>query len=531
YTLTVTPTTGSPITQTVTVALDSGVTLNPASPTTTAVTDQILGMNLADWYDNAGNASSIIPAFNGAGIKAIRWPGGSWSDAYHWGYQTGSGSLVAPYLCNCSSSHPDQCSGNFTVGNGTFSNFVSKIPLAGSYDLALTANYGSNEACNGPGDPNEAAAWVAAAITDGITVSHMTVGNEEYGTWETDLHTKPNDPGTYASAVIGGSGYFDLIKAQSPTTEVGVVVDANNNCCASGWDSTVLSGAKGYYDFVEFHYYPQNPGGENDTFLVQQAAQEFTTNINTIKSELTTAGEPGTPIYVGEMGSVSSDPGKQSWSITQALYAGQLLGEMMNDGIARGTWWIGFGNCNGTGANDSSLLYGWQNFGAYNVFSDGSEDSGCNYGGNAETTLGTPSPTAIAYQLFSNVSVSGEHVIAPTVTGDTTNVRAYAATHAGGTQTALVLFNLNETSSAPVTITLQNESSVSQVTEYTYDKEMYDYTNITCDTAPTCTVDPNHTYNNVDWVTAPVMTTLSSPSPTMTVTLTPWSMNVFIIQY
>ena len=31
---------------------------------------------------------------------------------------------------------------------------------------------------------------------------------------------------------------------------------------------------------------------ESDTFLVQQAAQELTANINTIKSELTTAGEP-----------------------------------------------------------------------------------------------------------------------------------------------------------------------------------------------------------------------------------------------
>ena len=31
----------------------------------------------------------------------------------------------------------------------------------------------------------------------------MTVGNEEYGNWEEDLHAKPNDPTTYASAVVG----------------------------------------------------------------------------------------------------------------------------------------------------------------------------------------------------------------------------------------------------------------------------------------------------------------------------------------
>ena len=63
------------------------------------------------------------------------------------------------------------------------------------------------------------------------------------------------------------------------------------------------------------------------------AAQGLTNNINTIKSELTTAGKPDTPIYVGEIGGPYSNPGKQSWSITQGLYAGQVLGEMMNEGV------------------------------------------------------------------------------------------------------------------------------------------------------------------------------------------------------
>jgi hypothetical protein len=84
-----------------------------------------------------------------------------------------------------------------------------------------------------------------------------------------------------------------------------------------------MANAKGSYDFVEYHYYPETPGEENDTFLVQQAAQELTTNINTLRSELTKWGTPNTPIYVGEIGGPYSNPGKQSWSITQGLYAGQ----------------------------------------------------------------------------------------------------------------------------------------------------------------------------------------------------------------
>jgi hypothetical protein len=227
------------------------------------------------------------------------------------------------------------------------------------------------------------------------------------------------------------------------------------------------------------------------------------------------------------LGSVSSNPGKQSWSITQGLYAGQMLGEMMNDGISRSTWWIGFGNCNGSAGNFSSSLYGWQTFGAYNVFSDGNQDSTCDYGGNAETTIGTMSPTAIAYQLFSYVAVNGQNVLNAPVTGDTTNVRAYAATNPSGT--ALVLFNLNETSPQSVQVTVTGKSSSPGVTEYTYDKEMYDYTNTSCQTDPTCSVDPSHNYSTVDWV-VPTPTTLGAQSLPMTVTLQPWSMNVLIIQ-
>src|SRR5580658_1994092 len=462
YTLTVTNAAGTPVTAMATVTVATSVSVNPANAGI-AVTNQLLGMNMAVWFDFTSNTPAIVDAFQSAGIVALRWPGGSTSDDYHWNGTSASNPAngVAPT--------PSTCQGAYQSSNTNYLNFITNFEHANGaptngYDTALTADYGTNPTCNGGGSATEAANWVQYANANGGTVSHVTVGNENYGSWEEDMHVKEHDPGTYAASVIGSTGYYSLIKAQSPSTLVGVIVDANSNCCASGWDSTVLSSAKGSYDFVEFHYYPQNPGGESDTFLVQQAAPEFTTNINTIKQELTTAGEANTPIYVGEMGSVSSNPGKQSVSITQGLFAGQMLGEMMNDGISRATWWIGFGNCNGTAGNDSSSLYGWQSFGAYNVFSDGSEDPTCpGYG-----PFGTMSPTAQAFSLFQNVAVNGEHVLTPAVSGDTTDVRAYAATHSGGT--ALVLFNVNETTSQTVTVTVNGETTSPGVTVITYDK-------------------------------------------------------------
>jgi hypothetical protein len=508
YTLTVTNAANTAVNATATVTVTTAsVTVNPAS-LGIAVTNQLLGMNLAAWYVQESNVGSILNAFYSAGIKAVRWPGGSWSDDYHWGYNPSTpGRLVTPYMC--------QTTAPVTGGWGgyeTFENFELAIPLTG-YDLALTANYGTDETCTTGGDPKEAAAWATAALFDGAAASHMTVGNEEYGSWETDLHATPHDPTTYADAVIGSNGYYSLIKGASPSTAVGVVVDAaaNNGCCTPNWDSTVLSLAAGSYDFVEFHFYPQNPGGESDTYLVNTAAQDFTKNIATIKSELQTAGEPDTPIYVGEMGSVSSNPGKQSMSITQGLFAGQMLGEMMNDGISRATWWIGFGNCNGSAGNDSSSLYGWQDYGAYNVFSDGpTVDPTCPDSG----PVGTMNPTAEAYNLFQNVAVNGEHVLTPALTGDAgpgKDVRAYAATHSGGT--ALVLFNLNETTSQTVTVTITGEATSPDVKVITYDKSLYDQTNAATPVwAPATTND------------------MGSQSIPLTLILTPWSMNVVLIQ-
>jgi len=243
----------------------------------------------------------------------------------------------------------------------------------------------------------------------------------------------------------------------------------------------------------------------------------LTANINTIKSELKTAGKPNTPIYVGEIGGPYSNPGKQSWSITQGLYAGQVLGEMMNDGVTRLTWWIGFGNCNTSGTeNDSASLYGWQDFGAYNVFSDGPSDSGCPNAG----PIGTMSPTARAFQLFSSVAVNGESVLTATVAGDTTDVVAYAATHSGGT--ALVLFNRNETVSEPVLVTLSGLTSASAVSVETYDKAIYDLSGSPTGVFP----DPNGTNT---WA-APTTTNLGAQTLPLTLSLAPWSMNVVIVQ-
>jgi hypothetical protein len=125
------------------------------------------------------------------------------------------------------------------------------------------------------------------------------------------------------------------------------------------------------------------------------------------------------------------------------------------------------------------------------------------------------SPTAEAYNLFQYVAVNGEHVLTPTVTGDSTDVRAYSATHSGGT--ALVLFNVNETTPETVTVMVTGVSNSSDVKVITYDKALYDET------------DPTYNGGNPVWA-LPTTTDMGSQPIPLTLTLTPWSMNVVLIQ-
>jgi hypothetical protein len=451
------------------------VTVNPAA-VGAVVTDQILGMNMANWFDPTQAGAG--PALKQGGIKAVRWPGGSASDTFHWATNS-------------------ECNGGYVDTNATFDNFIADIAVPEKLDVAVTVNYGSNSACNAGGDPTEAAGWVAYAKAHGDAVSHWTVGNEVYGSWEYDLHAIPHDPTTYANAVA--TGFYPDMKAANKKALVGVVVEPGSS---PAWDPIVLAQAK--YDFVEYHYYAQTPGQESDSYLVSQAAQAFAAAVASVKSDLAQYGKANTPIYVGELGSVYSSPGKQSTSITQSLFAGQVLGEMMNAGVARATWWLGYGGCSdASSGNFSNSLYGWQNFGGYMVFSDGTPEYGCS---NATATkLGTLLPTARAFQLFSLVAKNGQHALGVTLGGTSTNLRAYALTQPTGT--ALVLFNVSETATLPVNVTVTGVSSASAVTVNTYDKAIYDKSE-----------------NNV-WA-PPKETKLGAQTLPFSLTLHPWSMNV-----
>jgi hypothetical protein len=418
------------------------------------VSDLVLGANEATWNDIT--LPAIAPAFRMAGMRATRWPGGSESDNFHW--QPNGGYLGSGY-----------CSGGYVYPASTLEHFMADVVRPAHLDMAITVNYGSNPSCSDGADPNEAAGWVAYANnTKGYAVKWWSVGNEEFGaSWETDKHqpaSTQHDPATYAKLVA--TQFYPKMKAASKIP-INVCVDAEPGWY-TGWDPVVLKNAK--YDCVELHYYPETPGKESDSFIVNQGAAQLTHTINALKQELKTAGHPNALIYVGEIGSVYATPGKQSMSITQALYTGQAIGEMLKDGVARSTWWFGYGNCE-TDGNMSASLYGWQDFGGYELFEAGPSNYGC--GAADAPTNGTLTPSGRAFQLAAHFVRNGEHIVASSVSS-APGVRAYASTYDGGY--AVMLFNRDEYAAVTVPVRISGKASGTGGMVWTYDKRIYDQT-------------------------------------------------------
>ena len=386
--------------QTPVVALD-------ASSSGPLVGNDLYGASLDTWYDFS--QGFVNRSLRKTGIHLIRFPGGSESDAYHW---ENGGSLCADM--------------GYIAPGSTFDRFMSRVAGPVGSDVAITLNYGSNRACDGGGDPSEAGAWVAHAKARGYHVAFWTVGNEDYGSWEYDLHAHPHDPHTYSSAVR--TGYYPAVKAADAHAELGVVVNTPDD---RAWNDVVLREAAPF-DFVELHYYPQY-NVDSDQFLLGGAIEKFAHDLIGLRREMNAAGVAASvPIYLGEYNNDAGNEGKQSVSIVNGLFVGQMLGTLLDAGVPMSTFWLAYGSCDQDG-DFSTNLYGWQNFGSEALFSDGLPNP---YEGCANTPKipgGTPFPTARVMAMMAGAIPAGAEVRKTRVPQELhTKIRAYGVAEGSG---------------------------------------------------------------------------------------------------
>jgi len=412
-----------------------------------AVSSDVYGAELATWYDLT--QPWVTPSLKTAGLKLVRFPGGSESDAYHW--------ANGGTLCD---------NQGYITQQSSFDNLMTKVAGPDRLDVAITLNYGSNTACNGGGDPNEAAGWVSYAKSKGYNVRYWTLGNENYGSWEYDLHTKAHDPHTYAGAFR--SGYYPAVKAANAQAKIGVVADFDQSNWQA-WNDVVFKNA-GPFDFVEIHYYPEYKT-DNDAYLLGGAVDQFVQELSALRGEMTADGVSKTvPVYLGEFNNDSAQEGKQSVSIVNGLFLGQMVNTAIAAKIPMATWWLAYGSCDQNG-DFSQSLYGWQNFGSEGLFSDGLPDT---YECKKAPTIagGTPYPTARVMTLLAKFVPPGSSVRTVTVTKSLgSKVRAYGyAVHGGYVLTA---YN-NTLKAVKISFQLRGAPAQYRATLATYGKAQYD---------------------------------------------------------
>jgi len=257
-------------------------------------------------YDNALHAPELPEQLAQSGISLLRYPGGGYSDNYHWSTHT-----MTPWANG---------SRGWLANRSDFGSFVSVLEATGTAAM-ITVNYGSNLTHDGPGEPKEAAAWVAYANGDPddtseigvdstgrdwnrvgdwatlraeaprepddgynflriehpepLGIRYWEIGNEVFGNgyysgtegYELDLHVPYAEdntvrqghpllsPTTYGQGVVA---YAEAMKAVDPSIEIGAVLNTPPMDYEWGpdWNEKVLAEAGQVADFVVVHYYP-----------------------------------------------------------------------------------------------------------------------------------------------------------------------------------------------------------------------------------------------------------------------------------
>ena len=242
----------------VTVLAPVTVTLNT---TQTMATMPLEGLGVASAvYDNILTSAGTGNSISNAGIKIIRYPGGSYADTFHWQNYTA-------------------CNGSYLASGGNFDNWINNTVIPAGAKAIITVNYGSDTICGGGGDPNEAAAWVNYAnIVKGLGVKYWEIGNEVGGNgyyggsgWEYDLHYPYNgsrnlqpalSPAAYGSNSLA---FINAMKAQDSSIKCGIGFDQGRQ----SYNAAALPPVSNVVDFVIIHWYP----GGTDAQILQSPLQ------------------------------------------------------------------------------------------------------------------------------------------------------------------------------------------------------------------------------------------------------------------
>lgn len=405
------------------------------------VDSKLFSVNTAAW-DGYLDTTNTIFALTNIDNQALRWPGGSWGDDYHWT--------------------------NEYRGWGSYSiNFIH-VATNTRAQVFIIVNYGSST-------PEEAAFGVRMFnITNHCAFKYWEVGNENFGSWETDKNTNapwlPHDPWTYAMRF---TNYYTQMKAVDPTIKVGAVVLASETAYSNnathfavnprtgvtnyGWTPIVLSTLKTLGvtpDFLIDHEYA--PGdGDTAALLWSKNWRTIAGNLRQMLTDYMGTATTNVELTVTENGNDGGD--RQRSSLVSGLFYADGIGQIMQTEFTTRLWWD-LRNGQGTIANSDPALYGWRTNSAGQFYAD----EGMIFGKNEPTNC---YPTFYCAKLIKYFARGGDTVV--TAMSDHLLLASYAVKRTNGTLTLLVI-NKSSSSNLTAAFNIAGFLPVTNATVYSY---------------------------------------------------------------
>ena len=411
------------------------VTVNAAEGLGT-IPSTAYGLNTAVW-DSQMNTTQTQGLLKAAGVDMLRYPGGSYGDAYNWQNNTVEGGYVAP---------------------GTdFDQFMGTAQAIGAQPI-LIANYGT-------GTPQEAAAWVQYAnVTKGYGVKYWEIGNEQYGdgiygaNWEANNYSDKS-PAQYATELLQ---FASAMKAVDPSIKIGAVLTLPGNwpdsVVASGasgdWNQQVLSIAGSAIDFAIVHFYPPSSLGTS----VVNAPDQLGGELAQLRQEINQyAGAHGPGIQVA-----MTETDGNNFMDTQpgALYGADTYMTSLENGVFTVDYW----DLRNGATAISTAPDGATDYGDEGVLSSG----GC-VGSTCEPPMSTPFPSYYAISMLSKLGLPGDTMV--NAGTDQQLVTAHAVRNANG-DLSVMLINKDPANSYQVSLHYAGFTPVSAApTVYAYGDE------------------------------------------------------------
>jgi hypothetical protein len=465
--------TGPAIPQAAAQTLTDSVTVNATAGLGT-IPSGAIGLNTAV-YDGYMNDTPIPGLLKAAGIDALRYPGGSYSDIYNWQTGTAEG-------------------GGYVAPDTSFSDFMTTAKAAGAAPI-ITVNYGT-------GTPALAAAWVSSALSNSDNVAYWEVGNEVYGNgtyganWEADAHcdtsssggpvtigSEPSQtyncgPSTYAANV---AQYMTAMHAANPNAKVCAILTTpgfwpdgvtNSQTSPEPWNQTVLTALGSSVQCMIVHYYP---GGSSAAGMLTDP-QDIAGIVSTLRSEITQyagiSNAASVPILVTETNS-SVDMDTQP----AALFGADMYMTWLENGATNVDWWNEH-----NGAGTISTVDGVTDYGDQGIFSNASSSSG-----STEPAAETPFAPYYGIEMLTKLGSAGDEMV--TSTSGNSLVRVHAVRATDGSLNVLI-DNEDPSNSYTVSLAYNGFTPNGSPTVYTLANNATSITSTTQSSTSSVTVSP-----------------------------------------